>query len=74
MTVSRRLMIILPVGLLPPPLVTEARQAAKVLRAQFSEAQIVQLALRRTLFGFFSRFNDTLQVEEEAGVLAAAHR
>ncbi|HEY4252571.1 MAG TPA: carboxymuconolactone decarboxylase family protein [Roseomonas sp.] len=35
------------------------------LRAHFSEAQIVELTLRTTLCGFFNRFNDALQIEEE---------
>lgn len=39
------------------------------LRAHFSEAQIVELTLRTTLCGFFNRFNDALQIEEEAEVL-----
>ena len=38
------------------------------LRAHFSEAQIVELTLRITLCGFFNRFNDALQIEEEAEV------
>jgi uncharacterized peroxidase-related enzyme len=41
------------------------------LRAHFSEAQIVELTLRITLCGFFNRFNDALQIEEEAEALAA---
>jgi uncharacterized peroxidase-related enzyme len=36
------------------------------LRRHFTEAQIVELTLRATLCGFFNRFNDALQVEEEA--------
>lgn len=36
------------------------------LRAHFSEAQVVELTLRTTLCGFFNRFNDALQIEEEA--------
>jgi uncharacterized peroxidase-related enzyme len=36
------------------------------LRQHFSEAQIVELTLRITLCGFFNRFNDALQIEEEA--------
>lgn len=36
------------------------------LRQHFTEAQIVELTLRATLCGFFNRFNDALQVEEEA--------
>jgi len=35
------------------------------LRRHFSEAQIVELTLRITLCGFFNRFNDALQIEEE---------
>jgi uncharacterized peroxidase-related enzyme len=35
------------------------------LREHFSEAQIVELTLRITLCGFFNRFNDALQIEEE---------
>jgi len=46
------------------------------LRAQFSEAQIVELTLRITLCGFFNKFNDALQIEEEpeavAGLTAAS--
>ena len=38
------------------------------LRTHFSEAQIVELTLRITLCGFFNRFNDALQIEEEAEV------
>ncbi len=40
------------------------------LRAHFSEAQIVELTLRITLCGFFNRFNDALQIEEEDEVHA----
>ena len=36
------------------------------LRRHFTEAQIVELTLRATLCGFFNRFNDALQIEEEA--------
>ena len=35
------------------------------LREHFSEAQIVELTLRITLCGFFNRFNDALQIEQE---------
>jgi uncharacterized peroxidase-related enzyme len=35
------------------------------LRNHFSEAQIVELTLRITLCGFFNKFNDALQIEEE---------
>src|ERR1700733_12622941 len=41
------------------------------LRAHFSEAQIVELTLRITLCGFFNRFNDALQIEEEDDAHAA---
>ena len=40
------------------------------LRAQFSEAQIVELTLRITLCGFFNKFNDALQIEEEPDAVA----
>ena len=36
------------------------------LRQHLSEAQVVELTLRITLCGFFNRFNDALQIEEEA--------
>src|SRR5947208_12881259 len=35
------------------------------LSEHFSEAQIVELTLRITLCGFFNKFNDALQIEEE---------
>lgn len=35
------------------------------LQCHFSEAQIVELTLRITLCGFFNKFNDALQIEEE---------
>jgi uncharacterized peroxidase-related enzyme len=35
------------------------------LRQHFGEAQIVELTLRITLCGFFNKFNDALQIEEE---------
>jgi uncharacterized peroxidase-related enzyme len=35
------------------------------LRQAFSEEQIVELTLRITLCGFFNKFNDALQIEEE---------
>jgi uncharacterized peroxidase-related enzyme len=41
------------------------------LRRHFSEAQIVELTLRITLCGFFNRFNDALQIEEEPEVVGA---
>jgi uncharacterized peroxidase-related enzyme len=41
------------------------------LRAHFTEAQIVELTLRITLCGFFNRFNDALQIEEEDEAHAA---
>lgn len=37
------------------------------LRQHFSEAQIVELTLRITLCGFFNRFNDALQIDDELG-------
>lgn len=38
------------------------------LREKFTEAQIVELTLRTALTGFFNRFNDVLQIEDdEAG-------
>jgi uncharacterized peroxidase-related enzyme len=37
------------------------------LRRHFSEAQIVELTLRIALCGFFNRFNDALQVDDELG-------
>jgi uncharacterized peroxidase-related enzyme len=40
------------------------------LRQHFSEPQIVELTLRITLCGFFNRFNDALQIEEEDEVRA----
>src|SRR5580700_2686045 len=42
------------------------------LRHHFSEAQIVELTLRIALCGFFNRFNDALQIEEEAAAAVAA--
>ena len=35
------------------------------LRAHFSEAEIVELTLRIALCGFFNRFNDSLQIDNE---------
>ena len=35
------------------------------LRRHFGETQIVELTLRITLCGFFNKFNDALQIEEE---------
>ncbi|MGH6797962.1 MAG: carboxymuconolactone decarboxylase family protein [Roseiarcus sp.] len=40
------------------------------LRRHFDEAEIVELTLRATLCGFFNRFNDALQIDEEAEVRA----
>ena len=40
------------------------------LHRHFSEAQIVELTLRITLCGFFNKFNDALQIEEEPEALA----
>jgi hypothetical protein len=46
-------------------------------RAHFGEARIVELTLRITLCGFFNKFNDALQIEEEpeaaASLVAASH-
>lgn len=39
------------------------------LRAEFSQAEIVELTLRISLCGFFNRFNDALMVEIEDDVL-----
>ncbi|HTQ33755.1 MAG TPA: carboxymuconolactone decarboxylase family protein [Stellaceae bacterium] len=36
------------------------------LHRHFTEAQIVELTLRITLCGFFNKFNDALQIAEEA--------
>jgi uncharacterized peroxidase-related enzyme len=44
------------------------------LRARFSEAQIVELTLRIALCGFFNRFNDALQIDDEAAAHAEAAR
>lgn len=35
------------------------------LRMRFSEAEVVELTLRIALCGFFNRFNDALQVDDE---------
>lgn len=43
------------------------------LRKHFTEAQIVELTLRIALCGFFNRFNDALQIDEESEARAAAH-
>jgi uncharacterized peroxidase-related enzyme len=40
------------------------------LRTHFSEAQIVELTLRITLCGFFNKFNDALQIKDEAEAVA----
>ena len=39
------------------------------LKQHFSEEPIVELTLRTALCGFFNRFNDTLQISMEAGVI-----
>lgn len=39
------------------------------LRRHFTEEQIVELTLRTALCGFFNRFNDSLQIEMEDGVI-----
>jgi len=36
-----------------------------LLKRHFTEPQIVELTLRITLCGFFNKFNDALQIEEE---------
>jgi uncharacterized peroxidase-related enzyme len=41
------------------------------LRVHFTEEQVVELTLRITLCGFFNRFNDALQIEEEDEARAA---
>jgi len=41
------------------------------LRRHFSEAQLVELTLRIALCGFFNRFNDALQIEEEEEAASA---
>lgn len=40
------------------------------LHRSFTEAQIVELTLRIALCGFFNRFNDALQIDEEPEALA----
>jgi uncharacterized peroxidase-related enzyme len=42
------------------------------LRRHLGEAELVELTLRIALCGFFNRFNDALQIEEEAEALAKA--
>ena len=42
------------------------------LRARFSEAEVVELTLRIALCGFFNRFNDALQIDDETAVHAEA--
>lgn len=44
------------------------------LRVHFTEAQIVELTLRIALCGFFNRFNDALQVDDEIHAVAQAGR
>jgi uncharacterized peroxidase-related enzyme len=44
------------------------------LGRHFSEAQIVELTLRIALCGFFNRFNDALQVDDETHAMAEATR
>jgi uncharacterized peroxidase-related enzyme len=41
------------------------------LRRNFDEPQIVELTLRIALCGFFNRFNDALQIEEETEAASA---
>lgn len=40
------------------------------LRAEFSQAEIVELTLRISLCGFFNRFNDALMIEIEDEILS----
>ena len=40
------------------------------LRRHFTQSEIVELTLRITLCGFFNKFNDALQIEEEAEAAA----
>jgi uncharacterized peroxidase-related enzyme len=42
------------------------------LQRHFTESQIVELTLRVTLCGFFNKFNDALQIEEEPEATARA--
>ena len=42
------------------------------LRMRFSEAEVVELTLRIALCGFFNRFNDALQVDDELLTVAEA--
>lgn len=46
-------------------------QLFRQLRARFSEAEIVELTLRIALCGFFNRFNDALQIDDELAGSAA---
>ena len=39
------------------------------LRAEFTEAQVVELTFRIAICGFYNRFNEALQIEIEDGVL-----
>ena len=42
-----------------------SEQLFRRLRARFSEAEVVELTLRIALCGFFNRFNDALQIDNE---------
>ena len=42
-----------------------SEQLFRRLRARFSEAEVVELTLRIALCGFFNRFNDSLQIDNE---------
>lgn len=42
------------------------------LREKFSEAQMVELTMRIALCGFFNRFNDALQIDDELDLAADA--
>jgi alkylhydroperoxidase family enzyme len=54
-------------------LIAESAVPAVGIRRQFTEAQIVELTLRVTLCGFFNRFNDALQIDDELGDLHQGH-
>jgi AhpD family alkylhydroperoxidase len=43
------------------------------MRVHFTEAQIVELTLRIALCGFFNRFNDALQIDDELAADAHSH-
>lgn len=43
------------------------------LKRHFSEAQIVELTMRIALCGFFNRFNDALQIDDELEIQFSDH-